>query len=462
MKEIKTKNSGNLPETPPRNPFQRCTFWLRNHIPLTILIVVFAVAAFIRLWAAEISSGPDVSQFWAFAKVFQTHGLDFYRYADAQGSIFPMQGWGFVYPPVWLVIERISLAFVPNSTLPNIGGNFVADPSWRLAMKVPIILADLAIGLILYWAVPGSKRKKVLFASLWLLHPTAWFQSGVFGQFDSIAAAFLLTFVVLLQKGKDRLAFVFAGLAVMTKQHTLAAVALVLIVCARTMNFKRLLPNVAIFAGVVAVISVPFIVTGNLVPYARSILFAGSPPGYQDPLCFAFSGFGALFTFLHNLFEWDMINWLKWLLPTMAAGYIASAIATFKRRISVLQAALIGFLVFIAFYCRINYQYLIIYIPLALLLAASSKHKIESMMALVIGMLPAVWLWISNIPWWFHDTKPGYEWVPDFFSHIGLFQRYLPDWVYTTFALAIMATSITFIVLVFANWTEPEAAPEQS
>jgi len=54
--------------------------------------------------------------------------------------------------------------------------------------------------------VPGSKRRKVLFACLWLLHPTAWFESGVFGQFDAIAAAFLLTCVILLIKGNDRLA----------------------------------------------------------------------------------------------------------------------------------------------------------------------------------------------------------------------------------------------------------------
>ena len=101
------------------------------------------------------------------------------------------------------------------------------DPAWRLAIKMPIIAADLAIGLLLYWAVPGSKCRKLLFASLWLLHPTAWFESGVFGQFDAVAAAFLLTCVIFLMKGKDRLAFVFAGLAIMTKQHTAVAVAMI-------------------------------------------------------------------------------------------------------------------------------------------------------------------------------------------------------------------------------------------
>ena len=460
MKEnsSKTVNSPKSP-LPIGKIFKTCLVWVRQHIPLIILVFVFAVAAFIRIWAAAISSGPDVPQFWAFAKVFQTHGFDFYRYADAQLDIFPMKGWGFVYPPIWLLISRVSLFFAPSSHLINVGGNLIADPTWRLAIKMPIIAADLAIGLLLYWGVPGSKRRKVLFASLWLLHPTAWFESGVFGQFDAVAAAFLLTCVILLMKGKDRLAFVFAGLAIMTKQHTAAAVVLIVIICARNMNFKRLLTNCAITAGVIAVISIPFLVTGNLIPYARSIFIAGSPPGYQDPLVFAFSGLGSLLTFLHDTFFWENTRLISLTIPLLVITFILTAILSYKRWITPLQGALAGFLVFVAFYYRVNYQYLIIYIPLALLLASSTKYKFERVFVLVVAMLPAVWIWITNIPWWFHDTQPGYAWVPGMFRHIGLLQRYLPDWVYVVFAGVIMCTSIAYVVLAFTKWRKPGTKP---
>ena len=221
MKE-KVSRTINTPRSsfPLHDSLKTCANWMRQHIYIILFGVVLVVAAFIRLWAASISTGPDVAQFWAFAKVFQAHGLDFYRYADAQGDIFPMQGWGFVYPPVWLLILRVSLFLFRQ--VQRTRRYVMVDPGWRFAMKIPIIAADLAIGLLLYWAVPGSKRRKLLFASLWLLHPTAWFESGVFGQFDAVAAAFLLACVIFLIKGKDRLAFLFAGLAVMTKQHTLS------------------------------------------------------------------------------------------------------------------------------------------------------------------------------------------------------------------------------------------------
>jgi hypothetical protein len=53
--------------------------FFRKSIPYVLLGIVFALAAFIRVWAAPLSAGPDVNQFWAFAQTFQQYGLDFYR-----------------------------------------------------------------------------------------------------------------------------------------------------------------------------------------------------------------------------------------------------------------------------------------------------------------------------------------------------------------------------------------------
>jgi hypothetical protein len=93
---------------------------ISNKFHLLALGLVLALAAFFRFWAAPLSAGPDVSQFWAFAKVFQLHGLDFYRYADGTAAIFPTKGWAFVYPPVWLLILRLALLAAPTSSATGI------------------------------------------------------------------------------------------------------------------------------------------------------------------------------------------------------------------------------------------------------------------------------------------------------------------------------------------------------
>jgi len=132
------------------------------------------------------------------------HGLDFYRYAEAQLDYFPMKGWGFFYPPVWILLLALALFVVPGSSL---GGEMVASV-WRVALKAPIITADLAIGVLYYSGLsPVQNGRNCCLRACGLLHPTAWFESGVFGQFDAVAAAFLLASVIMLIKKKDMLAF---------------------------------------------------------------------------------------------------------------------------------------------------------------------------------------------------------------------------------------------------------------
>jgi hypothetical protein len=458
MKENDIKPPEDLQSPEPAQSILRfCTVWIRSHLPYIILGLVIVIAAYIRYWAAPISTGPDVEQFFAFARVFKAHGLDFYRYADAQGDIFPMQGWGFFYPPMWLLLLGLALFVAPGSL---VNGQMAAS-TWRFAMKTPIITADLAIGLLLFWAVPGSKWKKLLFASLWLFHPTAWFESGVFGQFDAIAALFLLASAIMLLKGKDILAFVCAALALMTKQHTFAAVAMMIVVCARTWTKRRLITNCAIMCGVAALISIPFVVTGNFVAYFHSLFIPGSPPGYQDPLVFSFSGGGALLTYFHDVFGWDTTRLITCTTFLLIGALVITGYLCYKRKIMPLQGMLAGFLVFVAFYYRVNYQYLIIYIPLALLAAARTEYKYERFLTLVIAMLPAAWLWITNMPWWFNDSGNGPTWIKPIFARIGMPERYLPDLVYVVFACLIMCTAITYEVLAFTKWQQKDETTNQ-
>jgi hypothetical protein len=414
----------------------------------------FVLAASIRFWAAPLSTGPDVAQFWAFADTFRLHGLNFYQYASALMATFPFYAWGFVYPPVWLLILRLCLLAVPSSAATALW----VDTGWRLAMKTPLITADLAIGALLYWAVPGSKWRKLAFASLWLFHPTAWYESAVFGQFDAIAAAFLLASVILLLRGRDRLAFLFAGLALMTKQHTLLPIGMMVIASARYLSKRRLLTNGLIAGGVVVLLSIPFLLTGDFQAYAYSLFSPGQSPDYQFPLCFALSGPGSLLTYLHNTLGWSTLGLIKLTIPVLVAALIVVAILSYKRSITPLQGALAGFLVFISLFYRVNYQYLVIYIPLAILLATRTPHRGERIYALALAVLPAVWVWLSNIPWWFYDLGPVHTWVIPLLARFGLPQRNLPDSAFVTFAVVLMCLSLTYVVLLFTRWRQQGSA----
>jgi hypothetical protein len=415
---------------------------------LVAFAVIFLAGAAVRIIAAPYSATQDMAQFWSFAQLFKEHGLDFYSYASGYEPINPWQGWGYVYPPIWILILGISLAAVPGA----LAGQLYVDTAWRIAEKAPIIAADLAIGVILFAAVPGSRWKKSFFAALWLLNPAAWYQSAVFGQFDAIAAAFLIGSLILLERGHDRWSFAVAALAVMTKQHTLIPITFMMAVTLRTMPLKRFAANLAIFAGVIAAFSLPFVVTGNLVDYVRAVFLPGQAPAYQEPMLYTFSGTGAAFTYLHDRFGWDTLNWFNYTTPLLVIAIIAGLVLSYVKRLSLLRAMLIGILLFIALFYRINYQYLVIFIPLAILAVARTTYVSERIIGLWLAVFPSVWLWYFTLSFWFTYLTPDYPGIIPLFERLGLNHETASDTVYLRIALTIMFLCLAYIILAFTRW----------
>jgi hypothetical protein len=432
--------------------YRRVNNFLERHPWLfyTIAGIFIAGAGWVRFWAAPISAGPDVGQFWGFARLFQIHGLDFYRYADGNDPLLPTQGWGYVYPPIWLLVCRVALFFAAGS----MATSDLVDSSWRLAMKTPIMAADLAIGALLIWTIPGSRIKKLFFGFIWLFHPTAWYNSAVFGQFDAIAAALLLISLILLLRGRDRWGFVFAGLAILTKQHAAIPALLMIAVVGRNISKRRLLENCAILAGVFVVFSLPFIFNGNLVNYGRSVLFPAQSPAYQLPLVFAFSGSGALLTYFHEAFKWNTERFLMANSPILIASVIAGAILCYVKKIRLEQAALAGILLFIGIFYRINYQYLVIYIPLAILALAMSQKWIERALLFGLIVIPAVWMWLYNTSFWFWYLRPHPPDFPKILERIG-FTNYVSDQFYVSLAGVLMVFAIAYAWFVLLQRRKP-------
>jgi hypothetical protein len=425
--------------------------YLKHNLALIIFVLVIGLAAFIRFFAAPSASGPDVAQFWAFAEVFRQRGIDFYRFADANQAIFPYQGWAYAYPPVWLLILGLVFLFVPGSY----AGPTYIDSSWRLAVKTPIILADLAVGILLFWGLPGSKWRRLLFSSLWLLNPTAWYNSAVFGQFDSIATALLVASLLLFSRGRTLAAFIFGILAGMTKQTALIPLAMMTVAFAAQYRWTKLYKHIAIMAGIVLLISVPFLVTGNIGIYARTLIFSGQSPDYVDPVMYAFNGFGSLVTYLHEITGRDISLYFWFIIPVMVCAILSALFFVYRRKIQILRAALIGILVFISFFYRINYQYLVLMIALALIVAATSPYRSEKVITLALALLPAVWLWLFDVYFWFTCYDPKYFGPGNFLTRIGLAHLGYPDYLYVILAMALNILCLVYIILAFIRWRNP-------
>ena len=425
-------------------------FHSRGSIYTILLIIAVAIAGMVRWWAAPLSAGPDVTQFWAFAQAFHIYGIDFYRYEEATAEMFPHRLWGYVYPPTWVLILGICLCVVPRTT----ASISAVDAAWRLAMKTPIITADLAIGCLIFWAVPGSKAKKLVFAVLWLFHPTAWYQSAVFGQFDALAAIFIVASLIALDKRKDWLTYLLAGLAITVKQHTAIMIVGMMAVTLHMYRSTQTIKHCLILAAPIVVLSIPFLVTGNLMPYAKSVFLPAYVAGYQYPIEYALSGTGSLLTYLHDVYGcygWETINLLRATLYVAGVALIAVIILCYVRRVNPLQGTLACFLVFFALFYRINYQYTIIFIPVALLVAAMSVYRGERIMAIILALFPALWLWLSNVSIWFVYLEPSNPWVVPYLANIGMGAN-CPTGFFVFFSVVLAYLSLTYVVLILIKW----------
>jgi hypothetical protein len=430
-------------------------FHSKGSIYTILFIIAIAIAGVVRWWAAPLSAGPDVTQFWAFAQAFHIHGLDFYRYAEATAEMFPHELWGYVYPPTWVLILGICLCAVPGTT----ASISAVDAAWRLAMKTPVITADLAIGCLIFWAVPGSRAKKLIFAVLWLFHPTTWYQSAVFGQFDAIAAVFIVTSLIALEKRKDWLTYLLAGLAITVKQHTVIMIAGMMAATLHIYRSTQTIKHCLVLAAPLVLLSIPFLVTGNLIPYAKSIFLPAYEAGYQYPIEHALSGTGSLLTYLHDVYGWETLNIIR-VLPYAAGVVLAGVIILcYIRRVNPLQGVLACFLVFIALFYRINYQYTVIFIPVALLVAAMTVHKGERILAIIIALFPALWIWLFNVSLWFIYLEPTHPWVAPYLTGIGMGDTSATGY-FVVFSVMLAYLSLAYVVLVLTTWNGWERAEE--
>jgi len=137
------------------------------------------------------------------------YGLDFYRYAEAQLDYFPMKGWAFFYPPIWILLLAFSLFLAPGSSNGRANGRFcLAGGREKPPSSPPTWLSAFY-----YLGVPGSNGKNYYSPASGCcilrpgLNPGFSVSSMPSRQFSWLAS------VIMLIKNKDMLAFFLAGLA---------------------------------------------------------------------------------------------------------------------------------------------------------------------------------------------------------------------------------------------------------
>jgi dolichyl-phosphate-mannose-protein mannosyltransferase len=129
-----------------------------------------------------------------------------------------------------------------------------------LLLKLPPILADLALGALLYkWALPSGAKRARLVAAFWLLNPAVWLVSAVWGQADAVVALLLCAGLRLATRPKrEPAAAALVALAALTKPQALLLLPLLGLWALRSWPRRRLAPAAAAALGVTLLAALPF------------------------------------------------------------------------------------------------------------------------------------------------------------------------------------------------------------
>lgn len=143
----------------------------------------------------------------------------YYTYPPAWAWTYalPMLGLGAFVPPAGLATFVPSMVPVASRSLLVVP--FVTSPAFNLVLKLPLILADLATGLLIYRLVAGLQglpTAKRAFA-MWFLNPLVILVGAVNGQFDVLPSLFLLLGVYFLVRREPAYAGIALSISVFYK-----------------------------------------------------------------------------------------------------------------------------------------------------------------------------------------------------------------------------------------------------
>ena len=129
------------------------------------------------------------------------------------------------YTPGYLYVLAL-LGGIAKAVAPGDPGSFLAGTpgEWGGVLKLPAILADIALAYLLYrmvrhWMADDRRARAAALgaAAIYLFNPITWYDSAVWGQVDSVGSLVMLASLALLVRGHSEGATAMAVLAGLIK-----------------------------------------------------------------------------------------------------------------------------------------------------------------------------------------------------------------------------------------------------
>lgn len=203
-------------------------------IPVGALMALFVLAGIARLGRLPTATPPRevllfattllallavklaVAPGWSYRVDLGTYGAWAARLADVGPSRFYAAGYFADYPPGYMYV-----LWGIGELIPALGIGWGSSAA-TILLKLPAMLADVAIAWLIFARLRGTDRKLAWTAALaFALNPALILNSTVWGQTDSILSLLLLLAFFSQAKREFEFCWIFLALAILTKPQAL-------------------------------------------------------------------------------------------------------------------------------------------------------------------------------------------------------------------------------------------------
>lgn len=283
------------------------------------------------------------------------------------------------YTPGYLYILSL-LGFLKN--LLNLQDNL-----YFLLLKIPAIISELIIGLLVYRETRKYTSEKFakLALCMVLFNPVLIFNSAIWGQVDSILTLFMLTSVLALKNTRLIFSSMFFGLAILIKPQATALVPLFFLFIIRNFHLQTVLKLLLPGFLIIFFLSFPFFPNQTLINLAQHILNTANE--YSFTSVNAYNFWGVVGFWLSDQLLWNNFSYQTWGYILLSSYWIIISYFYIKKKLSIYAVAALATLGFFFLPTRVHERYLYPAIIFLILITAYFKSRLLLVLTIILSLL---------------------------------------------------------------------------
>ncbi len=283
------------------------------------------------------------------------------------------------YTPGYMYILYL-LGFLKN--LLRIDNN-----TFYLLLKLPAILAELIISIIIYKEVKKklSTSFAIIASSFILFNPALIFNSSIWGQIDSVLTMCILLAAYFLKKNLLVLSSLALGVAFLIKPQTIAIFPIFVLFLIRNFRVSNLAKLALPFLATIFILSLPFFQTKPLTGLIELVLKTADQYSYTS--LFAYNFWGIIGFWITDTLKWHEISYRTIGYILFSVYWIVIAYSYLKGKLSIYALAALALLGFYFLPTKVHERYLYPSLIFLLLTAFNLKSRLLFFLTTILSLI---------------------------------------------------------------------------